>query len=165
MKCTSIYIKPQELYDLFEDARKKDLIPLAYKYIDLIERINFGEKILRVDAQPIVWLHNPLKYSYLRKTGYTTTSIKFPEKKWQKNHVGDGMLIGYVMVAKNNCLFYWVVFWLKSYDRDFLPKDKVGGYAGPVGFYGHMPYEAVDPKSLWMVSDVKKITENYGKWV
>jgi hypothetical protein len=155
MKCTSIFATPSEVYRAYEDARVLGYKPLCNHYIALIARMNNGEKILRLDIKPIVWLDNPLKYSYLRRCGDTTSTSKFPIKLMLRYHERDGgKLVGYCLIGKNGCREYlWVIYYLRSYDRDLLPQGYVGGYSGEHTFGGNMPCEAADPKTLLVASD------------
>jgi hypothetical protein len=160
MKCNSIYTNQREVCNLFEDARKKNDIQLAYKYIELIDRINSGEKILRVDiptiTSPIIWIDNPLKYSYLRKTHYMSCSSRFPVKTMMRNFYPGGVLVGYKCDSRSKHCYHFTYYWLKRHDRDISPNDV---YKGPNTFGGFMPAEAVDPKTLCSENDATKIVK------
>lgn len=99
----------------------------------------------------IIWLDEPLKYSYLRKTKYMSTSSRFPVKSIGKQVSDFATLIGYELTSKcpgntkGVYLYHYEYYWLKKHDRDISPD---GVYAGKEGFEGFMPNEAVDPKNL-----------------
>jgi len=94
-----------------------------------------------------MWLEDPTRYSYLRRTGYTTFGPRFPVKGMKNRKGMLARLVGYQRIGGVRYGAYdWIFFWLKSHDRDL---DPTGPYAGPMGEYGGgMPCEAVDPRAL-----------------
>lgn len=90
----------------------------------------------------IVWLEDPLKYSYLRETVYISTS---PQKIRLKTPIWEGQakIIGYEIIDREHeaarDTYERRVWWLKKHDRDLDPE---GVYQ-----YNH-PYEAVLPDSV-----------------
>ena len=100
----------------------------------------------------IVWIEDPLKYSYLRKTIRASCSSRFPIKSIGKHIQDFHTLVGYELESKqphyrSGYTYYYVFHWLKTYDRDIAPD---GVYAGDNTYCGNMPCEAVDPKTLVM---------------
>ncbi|PWR71851.1 DUF6009 family protein [Methanospirillum stamsii] len=99
----------------------------------------------------ITWLDNPLNYSYVRKTSYTSLSSRFPVKTLGKKFQQFGKLIGHELIERKDSntkgvyLYHHQFYWLKEHDRDLAPD---GVYKGPRGFGGRMPVEAVDPVRL-----------------
>lgn len=86
----------------------------------------------------IVWLEDPMKYTYLREGAYATSrksgKIRRPDDK-------DERIIGYAEHRKGErgALYYRRVWRIRKYDRDLKPD---GPYA-----IGH-PVEAVVPASI-----------------
>lgn len=90
----------------------------------------------------IIWLEDPLKYSYLRETVYITTA---PKKIAIKTPIWENQakIIGYEIFIKENeaaqNTYERRVWWLKKSDRDLDPE----------GVYkNNHPYEAVLPESI-----------------
>jgi hypothetical protein len=94
----------------------------------------------------ITWIEDPLKYVYLRKTRYLSTSRRFPVKTIGVRTHRFARLIGYELISHPVTYQYTFEFyWLKTHDRDLSPDDV---YAGPKRFGGKMPVEAVNPIEL-----------------
>lgn len=97
----------------------------------------------------VVWVEEPTNYSYLRETRYTTLGYRPPLKKkiWQ----GQKVIVGFKLVTRGKVggrnLNTFLVWWLKTYDRDFMPN----------GIYKfHMPSEGVVVSELLdKIKDVK----------
>lgn len=83
----------------------------------------------------IVWLDDPLKYTYLRESYCTTTKPKMIKKRRQ-----HGRMIGYSVHKANGSRSYTRRIWtLKDHDKDL---DPTGVYADDC------PVEAVLPGSV-----------------
>ena len=91
----------------------------------------------------IVWVHDPLKFRYLRESNrFTTQRRRFPVKR------KDVLIVGYATHHKkgHGRTVYNRRFWyLKKWDRDLEPD---GPYAVKNFRYGPMPCEAVIPESI-----------------
>jgi len=86
----------------------------------------------------IVWIENPLNYTYLREQYHESSSPRFPIKNLSLLR-GMEKIIGYqIMSRKKNC--YEFRFWyVRRYDRDIDPN----------GVYKNScPSEAVIPDSI-----------------
>jgi hypothetical protein len=90
----------------------------------------------------IVWLEDPLKYSYLRERVYITTlpkKIALKTPIWQN----QAKIVGYEIVNRKHepapDVYHRRVWWLKTHDRDLDP-DGV--------YKSNHPLEAVLPDSI-----------------
>lgn len=94
----------------------------------------------------ITWLEDPTKYAYLRMVRYDMT-FRFPEKRMAKEKAASGgRLVGYERGKRLSPGFFeFDIYYLAPHDRDMQPD---GVYAGPQGFGGGMPSEAVNPREL-----------------
>jgi hypothetical protein len=90
----------------------------------------------------IVWLHDPLRFRYLREANYITT------RRTQSPPRGGRLVVGYTVHHKRSVgtTAYSRRFWyLNSWDRDLEP----GGPYGVKTFKrGPAPSEAVLPSSI-----------------
>ena len=87
----------------------------------------------------IMWLDNPLKYSYLREAGfYSRFHEKFPSKGVKKADKNFRVLVGYTVHDPNGSRPFWRRFW---YVRDYDLDHSV--YPQGIG-----PSEAVEPRSI-----------------
>lgn len=91
----------------------------------------------------IIWLHDPLKFRYLREAVYITTRRrqKPPERRGR-------VIVGYAVHHKRGVgiVAYRRRYWhLKDYDRDLDPD---GPYAVHNFRFGPSPHEAVIPSSV-----------------
>jgi len=83
----------------------------------------------------IIWLDNPLKYTYLRESCYSTTKPRMIRKKMHRSR-----LIGYSVHKADGSRYYPRRIWtLNDWDRDLEP---TGVYADDC------PWEAVLPSSI-----------------
>jgi len=93
----------------------------------------------------IIWLEDPTKWRYLRKsTGYFK-SRRFPVKSLGTNIGGFYKLIGYELIGydePNNSPFLFNYYWLKTYD-DGCPEVKKCYYGD-----GGIPAEGIIVKKL-----------------
>jgi Family of unknown function (DUF6009) len=94
-----------------------------------------------MDYEPeIVWLRDPLQYTYLREYAHWTTK---PRGRIAPNLVQMAFIVGYVQYRRSASyrpVYRRRFWWLKKHDRDL---DNKGVYR-----YGFGPYEAVVPASI-----------------
>jgi len=89
----------------------------------------------------IMWLDNPLKYTYIRQTPWTNHFAKFNEKKFLNSYENAHSVIGYDRLPqKRKGYFEFMVYWLKNYDYDI---DQNSPYNKD-----HIPCEGVKPGDL-----------------
>jgi hypothetical protein len=85
----------------------------------------------------IVWMEDPLQFTYLRERKYTSNHRTIPVKKIL--FCEQKRIIGYEIISHKRGMYNFRLWWLKTYDRDFDPE---GAYKY------NQPYEAVIPSSI-----------------
>ena len=104
-----------------------------------------GDKMIKKENR-IIWLDDPKKYEYLRKSKIYRCSPRMPSETTLKKQMKSlYKLVGCESPTKmGDRLFESTIYWLKDYDRGCPNQFKENGY----GKTSLMPSEAILVKKL-----------------